>query len=167
MARIVAAAFLVAAMAGCAAIFDPAGYGGQFDAAVGGTNASDASIAALNKGDYLRAEQLATAAWRGNPKDPYAAYVLAEVYLNTGRPNLARKQYEALISMNAQQTVAQGGKRITLVEVANQRLAQIVPPAPTRMVEDKPTVSVDEHGAGPEGAIIRRFKTLQVLLDNG
>ncbi len=65
------------------------------------------------------------AAWRGNPKDPYAAYVLAEVYLNTGRPNLARKQYEALISMNAQQTVAQGGKRITLVEVANQRLAQI------------------------------------------
>ncbi len=36
VARIVAAAFLVAAMAGCAAIFDPAGYGGQFDAAVGG-----------------------------------------------------------------------------------------------------------------------------------
>ncbi len=167
VARVLAAALLVTLMAGCAALFDPAGYGGQFDAAVGGTNASDASIAALNKGDYLRAEQLATAAWRGNPRDPYAAYVLAEVYLNTGRPELARKQYEALISLNAQQTVVNGGKRVTLVDLANARLNALVPP-PTKMVaEEKPSVAVDDHGSGPESAIIRRFKTLQTLLDNG
>ena len=167
VARLWAAAMLLAVLAGCGAIFDPAGYGGQFDAAVGGTNASDAAMAALNKGDFGRAEQLATAAWRGNPRDPYAAYVLAEVYYNTGRPELARKQYEALVSMDAQQTVVQGGKRVTLFEVANARLGALVPPPAKMTTEEKPAVAVDEASAGPEGAIIRRFKTLQTLLDDG
>jgi hypothetical protein len=167
VARFIATAMLIAALAGCAALFDPAGYGGQFDAAVGGTNASDAAIAELNKGDYLRAEKLATAAWRGNPRDPYAAYVLAEVYLNTGRPELARKQYEALVSMNAQQTVIQGGKRITLIELANVRLASLVPAATVKPPEEKPVVAIDEKSMGPEGALIRRFKTLQTLLEDG
>jgi hypothetical protein len=160
---------LIVALAGCAALFDPAGYGGQFDASIGGTNASDAAIAALNKGDYGRAERLATAAYRGNPRDSYAAYVLAEVYLNTGRPELARKQYEVLVSRNAQQTVTQNGKPITLVQLANERLAALnpAPPMKTMAEQERPKVAVDENGAGPEGAIIRRFKTLQRLFDAG
>lgn len=163
------AAALFAALVGCAPLFDLSGFGGTINAATGGTDASDEALAALAKGDYSRAEQLATAAWRGNHDDPYAAYVLAEVYLNTGRPDLARKQYEAIVSMNAQQTVAQGGKQITLVEVAQQRLAALHPAMPTKMagMDQKPTVAIDDSGAGPEASIIRRFKTLQRLLDEG
>jgi tetratricopeptide (TPR) repeat protein len=161
---------LIAGLAGCAATFDPAGYSGQIDAAVGGTKASDNAMAALAKGDYTRAEQLATAALKGDPKSPYAAYVLAEVYQNTGRPELARKQYEALVSMNAQQTVVVGigdsSRRVPLAEVARVRLEALAPATPAAMAANA-TVSVDEHGAGPEGAIIRRFKTLQRLLDEG
>ena len=166
-----AAALAVAlVLAGCAAVFDPGGYTGQVDAAAGGSMASDEAMLALDKGEYNRAEDLATNALRGNPKDPYAAYVLAQVYLSTGRPELARKQYEAIVSLNAQQTLVvgsgEGAKRMALADVARQRLATLFPPKPVPMTPP-PTVAVDDSGAGPEGAIIRRFKTLQDLLDQG
>lgn len=166
---VLTAAALLVALVGCAPLFDSSSFGGTINAATGGTDASDEALAALAKGDYSRAERLATAAWRGNHEDPYAAYVLAEVYLNTGRPDLARQQYEAIVSMNAQQTVARDGKQVTLVEVAQQRLAALHPSTPTKMtgMDQKPTVAVDDSGAGPEASIIRRFKTLQRLLDEG
>lgn len=171
--RWVAAGAIALTLSGCGGLFDPAGFRGQLDQAAGGTSTIDSALAALNKGDYSRAEQLATTAVRFNPQDPYAAYVLAEVYLNTGRPELARKQYEALVSLNAQQTVVQGAgdsaKRVTLAQVARSRLAQLNPPAPTQMAGagERPMVAIDDPGAGPEGAIIRRFRTLQRLLDEG
>lgn len=168
--RWAAIVLLAGGLAGCAGAFDPAGYRGEIDAATGGNTASDDAMAALAKGDYSRAETLATTAVRGMPKNQYGAYVLAEVYFNTGRPELARKQYEALVSMNAQQTIAIGAgdfaKRITLAEYARARLTAMTYLEPAPMAPD-PTVAVDEHGAGPEGAIIRRFKTLQRLLDEG
>ena len=173
LGRWMAAGLVVLALSGCGGVFDPGGFRGQLDAATGGTSTTDLALAALNKGEYGRAEQLATSAVRFNPQDPYAAYVLAEVYLNTGRPELARKQYEALVSLDAQQTVVQGSgdaaKRVTLVNIARARLAQLNPPAPTQMASpaDRPLVAIDEQGAGAEGAIIRRFRTLQRLLDEG
>ena len=173
LGRWMAAGLVVLALSGCGGVFDPGGFRGQLDAATGGTSTTNSALAALNKGEYGRAEQLATSAVRFNPQDPYAAYVLAEVYLNTGRPELARKQYEALVSLDAQQTVVQGSgdaaKRVTLVNIARARLAQLNPPAPTQMASpaDRPLVAIDEQGAGAEGAIIRRFRTLQRLLDEG
>lgn len=173
LARWAAAGLIVLAVAGCGAVFDPGGFRGQLDAATGGTSATDSAMAALNKGEYGRAEQLATTAVRFNPQDPYASYVLAEVYLNTGRPELARKQYESLVSLDAQQTVVQGtgdaAKRVTLASIARARLAQLNPPPPTQMAgaNEPPLVAIDDQGAGAEGAIIRRFRTLQRLLDQG
>ncbi len=165
---LLAAAALIAALPGCAPLFDSAGFGGTVNAAAGGNDASDEAMAELAKGDYSRAEKLATAAWRGNSSDPYAAYVLAEVYMNTGRPDMARKQYEAIVSMNAQQTVAEGGKRVALAQVARERLASMQPaPPPKPAMEQKLSVAVDEAGTGAEASIIRRFKTLQRLLEEG
>lgn len=166
-AAVVLATTVVAA---CGGVFDPAGYRGQVDAAAGGSLARDDAMLALSKGDYVRAEELATAALKGNPKDPYAAYVMAQVYQSTSRPELARKQYEAIISLNAQDTVLVGSgdaaKRVPLVDVARTRLAALTPPKAVAMAPE-PTVAIDEHGAGPEGAIIRRFRTLQLLFDDG
>lgn len=157
-------------LASCAAVFDPAGYRGQVDAAAGGSLAADDAMLALDKGDYLRAEDLATAALKGNPRDPYAAYVLAQVYLNTGRSELARKEYETIVSLNAQQTVMVGtgdnAKRVPLADLARTRLATQFAQKPVAMTP-QPSVAVDDSGAGPEGAVIRRFKTLQALLDDG
>ena len=166
LGRWMAAGLVVLALSGCGGVFDPGGFRGQLDAATGGTSTTDLALAALNKGEYGRAEQLATSAVRFNPQDPYAAYVLAEVYLNTGRPELARKQYEALVSLDAQQTVVQGSgdaaKRVTLVNIARARLAQLNPPAPTQMASpaDRPLVAIDEQGAGAEGAMIRRIQNI-------
>jgi hypothetical protein len=157
-------------LGGCAAVFDPAGYRGQVDAAAGGTVAADEAMLALDKGNYGRAEDLAVSALKGNPKDAYAAYVLAQVYLNTGRSDLARKEYEMIVSLNAQQTIVVGSgdnaRREPLAEVAKARLAALFPSKPMAMTPP-PSVAVDDSGNGPDGAFIRRFKTLQMLLDAG
>src|SRR5262249_18941989 len=89
---LVAAGLIAASLGGCAGVFAPGGFTTEVSEAMGSNTPVDAAMAALQKGDYARAEELASAASRGNSKDAYAHYVLGEVYFDTGRPEMARKQ---------------------------------------------------------------------------
>lgn len=162
-----------ASLAACGGMFDPGGYGGGVNQATGGSSDSDAAMVAFEKGDYVRAESLAQSAQRANPKNPYALLVLAEVYQTTGRPELARRYYESLASLDSQAMVVQGvgsgAKRRPIADIARERLATLTPPpapAPVSMTT-RPTVAVDEMGNDPDSNVIRRFRTLSRLLEEG
>jgi len=171
-ARWASAGLLFALLAGCGGVYDPVTYLRQVGATVGINSTTDDAQVAFDKGDYGRAEDRANQALKDNSTDVYAIYVLAQVYQDTSRPELARKEYETLVSMNSQQTVVVGSgdsaKRLPLVEVAKTRLAALTPQPPAQMAPAQPpSVTIDDNIGGPEGAIIRRFKTLQRLLNEG
>ncbi len=171
--RLAAGLGLCAGLAACSGMVDPGGYGGGVGNLFGtGHEASDSALVALEKGDYSRAESLATRAEKADAKDPYAMFVLAQVYQATGRPELATKYYQALVSMNPQQTVVQGigvaAQRRTIAEIAKAQLATLRSAALMPLAATPtPMVQTDDLGEGPDANIARRFRTLRRLLDEG
>ncbi len=143
---------------------------------------SEEAMAALSKGDFVRAESLGNDAMRRNPKDPYALLALAVVYENTSRPELARQYFEALASMNPQATALIGvgptAERRTIADIARQHLtllgggSKAPPPGPGAepallKVPPPPPVTGVELGANDDANVILRFQTLRKLLDEG
>jgi hypothetical protein len=162
--RWAAASLLVVALSGCGAAMDPDGFW-RDNALWQQGQPNDAALAALGRGDLVRAEALGNDAMRRNPKDPYAMLALAQVYQNTGRPELAKSYYQALLALHPQGTamVGMGANAVprSIEDIAADNLAVLsAPPASTGAVAPDP-------GAPEDQALITRFQTLRRLLDEG
>lgn len=144
--------------------------------------ASEGAMAALGRGDFIKAEELGNDGMRRNPKDPYAILALAVVYENTARPALARQYFQSLASMNPQDTamigVGPSAERRTIGEIAQQHLAAMVerprsgyvapPSEPSQLkVPPPPPFNAGDIGSPDEANVILRFQTLRRLLDEG
>ena len=182
MATAFCAIALSGSLSGCGYLYDPHGFSNAVTPWQNDEQ-SEAAMLAYSKGEFDQAEKLAGQAVRRNPRDPYALLVLALIYQNTGRAELAREYYEALISMHPQSTVTLGGgpglQRRTIEEIAQANLAAMgpvpaygtyaaIPGTPlgsySTAVQAQP-VAVDSQDA--DSAVITRFKTLRRLMDEG
>lgn len=197
--RWAAIAVMAGGLSACGAIMDPDSVGKILS---GGERSSERAMAALDKGDYSRAENQALDALKANPNDPYALYALAVVYQNTGRMEKAAQYYQALMVMNppASVTIWNNGmaQRRSIAEASAANLAALGVPmsgsAPQPMTI-QPYPSLDQRSSNPyappamgmmppavpvspaplgaqplaarQEALIRRFQTLQRLLDEG
>lgn len=113
-------------------------------------NASEAALAAVSTGDFVRAESLGNQAMVRNPKDPFAILALAEVYQNTGRAELARQYYQSLVNANPPtRALVTVGPPIPLGELAARQLQAMSGPAaepPPPASAPRPSVSTAELG---------------------
>ncbi|HIJ62468.1 MAG TPA: tetratricopeptide repeat protein, partial [Rhodospirillaceae bacterium] len=174
-------ALIAASLSGCGAAYDSDRFWNDATFWEEGKS-SEAAMAALGKGDFIKAEELATDAMRRNPKDPYAILALGVVYENTARPDLARQYFQSLASMNPQDTALVGvgpaGERRTIGDIARQHLAALAarpkggyqaPPSepPQLNVPPPPGFTPGEIGSPDDANIILRFQTLRRLLDEG
>lgn len=86
----------VAALSGCAAVYDPTGFSDAVSGRTVGVR-TDEALAALAKGDWKLAEDISTKILRQNPTNGYALLVLGAVYEHTKRPIAAYDSYESAI----------------------------------------------------------------------
>jgi len=140
-------------------------------------HSSDRAMSALTKGDVSTAENLAQAALKRNPKDPYALLVAGMAYQASGRYELARQYFEVIVSNRPSANITlpddKGNVQLRpIVEIAQANLEKIdamtgrnaattvgqsgralgmVPPAPRQM--DGETI------------VANRFKVLRRLLE--
>jgi tetratricopeptide (TPR) repeat protein len=174
---------LAVSLSSCGAVYESDSFWKQSDYWQAGMS-SDSAMAALSKGDLVRAESQANDAMRRNPKDPYALLALAVVYQNTNRVELARQYYEVLISMHPQATAIVGmgmtGQRRTIDDIAKESLAAlngrtsrsyVDPPGQPGQLSVLPPPAINaallDPGAVEDANIILRFQTLRRLLDEG
>ena len=180
--RWLAVALCAVSLSGCGYLYDPQGFSTAISPWDNG-QASDQAMLALSKGHFDAAEQLGAEALRRNPRDPYALLVMASVYQNTARADLARQYYLALISMHPQQTTVWGSgadmRRRTIEDIARSNLAALGPGPGPGMLADiagtpaaayetvavhPPQVSVQDAAFTADTAVITRFETLRRLL---
>lgn len=129
-APVLLAAIAVAALPGCGMLVDPTpSTRNSFRQLIDGGNYSDRALNALTAGQLAEAERNALSALRVDPRDPYALYVAGMVYQATGRYDLARQYYQALIANQPQITIviqSQGQPQVrSLVDLAQSNLALI------------------------------------------
>ena len=176
-----AAAMVAAGLSGCGAAYDADRFWNDATFWEEGKS-SEGAMAALAKGDFIKAEDLGNDAMRRNPKDPYAILALAVVYENTARPDLARQYLQSLLSMNPQETAMIGvgptAERRTIGDIARAHLAALAarprtgyvpPPAePAQLqVPPPPSFNPGDIGAPDDANVVLRFQTLRRLLDEG
>lgn len=152
-------------MAGCA------GPGGlSLPALTGGGRPSDLALADLARGDFTAAESHALAAVQEEPGNPYALLAAAVVYENSGRPELARRYYETLATLQPPATATIGlapqpSRPVGDIAVAGYRrlsappAASAVPPPAAASPEPPPPARDD--------ALASRFDILSRLLSAG
>ncbi|HLN23381.1 MAG TPA: SPOR domain-containing protein [Patescibacteria group bacterium] len=174
---------LAVSLSSCGTVYESDSFWKQSDYWQAGKS-SDAAMAALAKGDLVRAEAEANDAMRRNPKDPYALLALAVVYQNTNRLELARQYYEVLVSMHPQAIAIVGagmtGQPRTIDNIAKESLAAlngrtargyVDPPGQPGQLPVPPPPAIDaallDPAAVEDANIILRFQTLRRLLDDG
>lgn len=99
--RVAATVIAAGALSGCAAMYDPDGFWNSATFWEEG-KATDTALVAYAKGDLPKAEQSAAEALRRNPKDPYSLLAMALVNQATGRTDLAKQYYEAIVALRPQ-----------------------------------------------------------------
>lgn len=129
LGRKAAAVTMVAALAACAPIMDPRGTQDSVNGMLH-AGATDASSAALTRGDFPAAERYAIAALRYNPKDPVALMNAGLAYQGMGQYDLARQYYEVIITNQVAGTImapGDGGVVMprSVVDVARANMALI------------------------------------------
>ncbi|MGE5515742.1 MAG: SPOR domain-containing protein [Bacteroidota bacterium] len=129
LGRTAAAVTVVAALAACAPVLDPRGTQDTVSGMVN-AGATDASSAALTRGDFPAAERYAIAALRYNPRDPVALMNAGLAYQGMGRYDLARQYYEVIITNQVPGTImspGDGGVVMprSVVEVARANMALV------------------------------------------
>jgi len=81
------------------------------------------AVAAIDRGDWTRAETLLTDAGRGAVDDPARLINLGKVYWETGRRDQARAAWrQALASSQAFEVDTVGGRTISTVQLAREAL---------------------------------------------
>ncbi len=127
--RTAAAVIALAALAGCAPALDPRGTQDTINGMIN-AGASDASSAALTRGDFPAAERYAIAALRYNPRDPVALLNAGLAYQGMGQYELARQYYEVIITNQVPGTImgpGDGGVVMprSVIDVARANMALI------------------------------------------
>jgi len=81
------------------------------------------AVAAIERGDWTRAEALLTDASRGGADDPARLINLGKVYWETGRPEQARAAWRrALASNQAFEVDTVGGRTVSTAQLAREAL---------------------------------------------
>lgn len=81
------------------------------------------ALAAIERGDWARAEILLTDASRGSASDPARLINLGKVYWETGRPEQARAAWRrALASNQAVDVETMGGRTVSTLQLAREAL---------------------------------------------
>ncbi|MFA7430462.1 MAG: SPOR domain-containing protein [Rhodospirillaceae bacterium] len=93
------------AVSGCAGLYDPHGFSSAMTAGNGQLQA-DAALAALARGDYIRAENEATVALSRDPRNAHALLAAGVAYQNSARPAQARRMYEEILTLNSPAVVS-------------------------------------------------------------
>ena len=129
-APVLLAAIAVAVLPGCGMLVDPTpSTKSSFRKLFDGGNYSDRALNSLTAGQLAEAERNALTALRVDPRDPYALYVAGMVYQATGRYDLARQYYQALIANQPQITIviqSQGQPQVrSLIDLAQSNLTLI------------------------------------------
>jgi len=90
------------------------------------------AVAAIERGDWARAEALLTDASRGAADDPARLINLGKVYWETGRPDQARAAWRrAMASNQAFEVDTVGGRTVSTLHLAREALdAHEARPAP-------------------------------------
>jgi Flp pilus assembly protein TadD len=113
--RLVTLALTALSLAGCAANRAPLAETGYAPGAL--------AVAAIERGDWTRAEALLTDTSRGAADDPARLINLGKVYWETGRPDQARAAWRrALASNQAVEVDTMGGRTISTAVLAREAL---------------------------------------------
>lgn len=128
-APIVLAALATGTLAACGALTQPHEFADDVRLFVDNGSQTSQALNALTRSEMTEAERHALLALRINPRDPYALYVAGMVYQSTGRFDLARQYYEALIANQPQATLTttvQGMPQVrSLIDIAQANLAVV------------------------------------------
>lgn len=82
------------------------------------------AVAAIERGDWTRAEQLLTDPTRGSAEDPARLINLGEVYWRTGREGEALGAWRRALASDAHFDVeTMGGRTLSTVQLAREALA--------------------------------------------
>lgn len=129
LGRTAATVTVMAALAACAPVLDPRGTQDTVSGMVN-AGATDASSAALTRGDFPAAERYAIAALRYNPRDPVALMNAGLAYQGMGQYDLARQYFEVIVTNQVPGTImtpGEGGGVMprSVVDVARANIAVI------------------------------------------
>lgn len=81
------------------------------------------AVAAIERGDWRRAETLLTDSQRGNPDDPARLINLGKVYWETGRRDQARALWHRAAAIEPIEVETLGGRTVTTALLAREALA--------------------------------------------
>lgn len=110
-------AFASVALAGCAANRSaPIAEAGYAPGAL--------AVAAIERGDWARAEQLLMASGRADADDPARLINLGEVYWQTGRQGQALALWRQALSVESAEVETVGGRWVTTDQLAREALAR-------------------------------------------
>jgi Flp pilus assembly protein TadD len=88
------------------------------------------AVAAIERGDWARAELLLTDAGRGDADDPARLINLGKVYWETGRQEQARATWRRALASNRHLDVdTVGGRTVSTLQLAREALAAYRPTA--------------------------------------
>jgi hypothetical protein len=128
-APIVLAALVAGGLGGCSAVNQPHEFMDDVRLLVDNGSQTSQALNALTRSEMTEAERHALLALPINPRDPYALYVAGMVYQSTGRFDLARQYYEALIANRPQATLTttvQGMPQVrSLIDIAQANLTVV------------------------------------------
>ncbi len=82
------------------------------------------AVAAIERGDWARAERLLTDAGRGDADDPARLINLGEVYWQTGRRGEALALWRRALAADAAEVETAGGRWVTTDQLAREALAR-------------------------------------------
>jgi Tfp pilus assembly protein PilF len=80
------------------------------------------AVAAIERGDWTRAEALLTDARRGAADDPARLINLGKVYWETGRPDQARAVWRQAMASNPVEVDTMGGRTVSTLQLAREAL---------------------------------------------
>ncbi|CCG41290.1 SPOR domain-containing protein [Magnetospirillum molischianum] len=127
--RIVLAVLAAGALVACGAINQPHQVAEDIRVLADDGDHTSQALNALTRSEMTEAERHALEALRLNPRDPYALYVAGMVYQLTGRYDLARQYYEALLANRPQVTLTttvQGMPQVrSLADIAQANLTVV------------------------------------------
>jgi Flp pilus assembly protein TadD len=81
------------------------------------------AVAAIDRGDWARAEQLLTDTHRGSADDPARLINLGKVYWETGRQNQARALWRRAAAMDPFDVETVGGRSVSTAVLAREALS--------------------------------------------
>lgn len=81
------------------------------------------AVAAIERGDWTRAEMLLTDTQRGNPDDPARLINLGKVYWETGRQDQARALWRRAAAIDPVEVETRGGRTVSTTVLAREALS--------------------------------------------